>query len=124
MNMGVIHCPPGCVAVIDANIEPAHGSILSHYLGANLVQQLVDRASLRLEKIEESWSMSLGYNEGMECCHRILVMDRECEGVESKDSLFWHVTEDALCLTRVYAFADRSEINVITRTLISVAFEA
>ncbi len=65
VHVSVANGLTGYSSIVHANIETAHGSILSHYLGANLVQQLVNRSSLRLEKIEESRSMSLGYNEGM-----------------------------------------------------------
>jgi hypothetical protein len=55
----------GYISIVHANVEAIHRVILLDCLGANFVQQLVDRASLRLEKIEESWSMSPGYDEGM-----------------------------------------------------------
>jgi hypothetical protein len=55
----------GYISIVHANVEATHRVVLLDYLGANLVQQLVDRASLRLEKVEESWSMSLGYDEAM-----------------------------------------------------------
>ena len=52
------------------------------------------------------------------------MIDGECERVESDNPFLWHVTENAVRLTRVYAFADYPEINVVTRTLISVTFKA
>ena len=39
------------IAVIHANVKSTHRGIFLQYLGANLVQQFVNRAAFRLEKI-------------------------------------------------------------------------
>jgi hypothetical protein len=65
MNVSVTDSLTGYTPIVHADVEATHRGIILHYLGANLVQQLVNRASLRLKKIEEGRSMSLGYDECM-----------------------------------------------------------
>jgi hypothetical protein len=47
--VGVANSLSGSIAAIHADVEPAYGSILLHYLDPNFIQYLIDRTSLRLE---------------------------------------------------------------------------
>jgi hypothetical protein len=71
MNVSVTDSLTGYIAIVHADVEAVHRRILLRYLGANHVQQLIDRAALRLEKIEESWRMSFRDDECMEFCYWI-----------------------------------------------------
>jgi hypothetical protein len=60
----------------------------------------------------------------MQFRHGIFVADRKRERVVSNDSFFWNFAEYATGLTRIYPFANYTEIFIITRAFIRVAFEA
>ncbi len=38
MDVGVTHRLPGSVAVIDANVKPAYGSVFRDHLGSEFIQ--------------------------------------------------------------------------------------
>jgi hypothetical protein len=65
MNMSVIDGLTGSGSVVHADVEAAHRTILFYYFVPKPIQQLIYCAPLRLEKIKEIRSMSVGDYERM-----------------------------------------------------------
>jgi hypothetical protein len=81
MDMGMANCLSGCVPIVYANVESAHRRVFLHYLSPQPDQQLIDRASLRLEQVEESRCVPFGDDERMQFGHWMIVPDRKSQCV-------------------------------------------
>lgn len=60
VDMSVADRLSGGITIVHSNVEAANRRILLHDLGPKFVQQLIDRASLRLEQVEEVAACRLG----------------------------------------------------------------
>ena len=93
--MGMSNRLAGAFTVVDANVEPAHRSVLLLNLSPKVDQEVIDCTSLRLKKIEEGRNVSLGHDQRVQFSDWIFVADCKRESIKAQDALVWNFTEDA-----------------------------
>jgi hypothetical protein len=123
VDVGVANGLASRFAIVHANIETAHHSVLLHDFDLQPIKQLIYRASLGLEQVEECCGMPLRDHERVQRCDRMQIADRNSEDIRSDDAVGWKFAEDAAWLTCVDTLAYQAKIMVIPRALVSVAFE-
>jgi hypothetical protein len=123
MDVRMLNRLSGYFAAVNTNVETLHRAVPREHLCPDLVHELIDGPSLRFEQLEERGNVALRYDQRMQLCHREVVQYREGESVRCNDSLVRYFVEYTARLTRVDALSDYSEVLIISRAFIGVAFK-